>query len=153
MKALSLSTPWPTSIEKHGKRVENRDRWAPHPHLLAQARRIVGQDLAIHSSGTYDKGGAEYIERLTGVLYRRKDVPSKAITSVVRVTGLLLPGDRCLPAQEHWYFGSVALVLEDVRVLPEPVAVSGGLGFWTLTDDVETDVNTQLEILLNLRSA
>ncbi|MDL2342589.1 hypothetical protein QOL99_00300 [Deinococcus sp. MIMF12] len=153
MKALSVSVPWPTAIERHGKRTENRPRWARHPHLIAQARRMVGQDLAIHSSGTYDRDGAEYIERLTGVLYRRQDVPSKAVTSVVTVTGLLLPGDPCPPGQERWYFGSLALVLDNVRVLPNPVAVSGSLGFWALTGDVLADVNTQLEALSHLRSA
>lgn len=144
MKALSLSTPWPTAIEKHDKRVENRDRWAAHPHLIAQARQIVGQDLAIHSSGTYDREGAAYVQRLTGVLYRRADVSNKAVTSVVRVTGLLLPGYRCPPGQERWYFDSLALVLDDVRVLAEPVDVAGALGFWTLPDDVLAAVKGQL---------
>jgi len=144
MKALSLSMPWATAVGQHGKRVENRERWAAHPHLIAQAQRIVGQDLAIHSSGTYDRQGAEYIERLTGVLYRRQDVPTKAVTSVATVTGLLLPGDPCPPGQERWYFGSLALVLDNVRELPQPVAVSGGLGFWTLTGDVLAAVEKQL---------
>lgn len=147
MKALSLSIPWPTAVQKHRKRVENRERWAPHPHLITQARRMVGQDLAIHSSGTYDREGAEYIRGLTGVLYRRADVPSKAVTSVVKVTGLLLPGDDCPRGQEPWYFGSVALVLGNVRVLPRPVPVSGGLGFWNLPGDVLADLNAQLEAL------
>ncbi|GAA5514926.1 hypothetical protein Dcar01_03690 [Deinococcus carri] len=152
MKALSLSIPWPTAIQKHGKRVENRERWEPHAHLIAQARRIVGQDLAIHSSGTYDRKGAEYIQSLTGVLYGRRDVPSKAVTSVVKVTGLLLTGDRCPRGQERWYFGSVALVLDEVRVLPKPVSVSGGLGFWNLTGDVLADVTAQLDAISPLRS-
>ncbi|GAA5514054.1 hypothetical protein Dcar01_02803 [Deinococcus carri] len=147
MKALSLSTPWPTAIQKYGKRVENRERWEPHAHLIAQARRIVGQDLAIHSSGTYDSKGAEYIQSLTGVLYGRRDVPSKAVTSVVKVTGLLLPGDSCPRGQRQWYFGSVALVLDNVRVLPRPVPVSGGLGFWNLPADVLAEVNAQLDAL------
>ncbi|KQR41258.1 hypothetical protein ASF71_01020 [Deinococcus sp. Leaf326] len=144
MKALSLSRPWNPAIERHGKGVENRPRWAPHPHLMAQARRIVGQDIALHSSGTYDKAGADYIERVTGVRYGRKDSPDKAITSVVHVTGLLLPGDPCPEGQEKWYFGSVALVLDKVRVLAVPVATPGGLGLWNLKTEILAQVEAQL---------
>ena len=144
MKALSISTPWPTAIERHGKRVENRPHWAPHPHLVAQARRIVGHDLALHSSKTHDKEGVAYLQELTGRTYIRRDVPQGAVTSVVKVTGLLLPGDPCPAGQEDWYFGSLALVLDAVRVLPRPVPMVGGLGFLTLPGDVERDVLAQL---------
>ncbi|MFC6660060.1 hypothetical protein [Deinococcus multiflagellatus] len=125
MRALSLSRPWTTAIELHGKRTENRTRWTDHPHLMAQAQRMVGEDLALHSSGTYDKQGALYVQRHTGVLYGRKDTADKAITSVARVECLLRAGDPCPPGQEAWYFGDTALLLANVRVLPEPVWVAG----------------------------
>lgn len=144
MKALSLSRPWTAAIEQHDKRVENRQRWAPHRHLIAQAQRIVGQDLALQSSGTYDKEGADFVEMLTGERYGRKDTPDKAITSVVTVSGLLLPGDVPPGGQDRWYFGSVALVLCNVRVLPQPVPMVGGLGFLILPDDVLKKVEDQL---------
>lgn len=132
MKALSYSTPWPTSIERHGKRVENRQRWEAHRHLVAQAERMVGQDHAIHSSGTYDRAGAEYILKCTGRAYGRQSITSKAITSVATITGLLFTGDACPAGQEPWYFGGFALVLDNVRVLPEPVPMTGGLGWLTI---------------------
>lgn len=134
MKALSLSRPWTTAVEVHGKLTENRERWTPHPHLMAQARKMIGQDLALHSSGTYDRKGALYIERQTGVLYGRKDTPDKAVTSVVHVTGVLHPGDPCPPGQERWYFGDTALQFENVRILTAPVYMAGGLGFWTIKE-------------------
>lgn len=132
LRALSLSRPWTTAVEVHDKRAENRERWTPHPHLMAQAERMVGQDIALHSSGTYDRPGALYIERQTGVLYGRKDTPDKAVTSIVHVTGLLRPGDPCPPGQERWYFGDTALLVDQIRVLTAPVFMPGGLGFWTV---------------------
>lgn len=144
LKALSLSRPWTAAIEQHDKRVENCPRWAPHPHLVTRARQIVGQELALHSSGTYDKDGADFVEMLIGERYGRKDTPDKAITSVVTVSGVLLPGDRCPGGQDRWYAGSVALVLCNVRVLPQPVPMSGGLGFLTLKAEILRQIEAQL---------
>lgn len=144
MKALSLSRPWTTAVERHGKRVENRTRWAPHPHLTSRARRIVGETIALHSSGTYDGQGAVAIQRITGILYGPKDTPIKAVTSVVKVAGLLLPGDVCPDGQEAWYFGSLAFLLDDVRPLAHPVPIAGGLGLWNLPAEVLARVEEQL---------
>lgn len=146
MKALSLSRPWTTAVEVHDKRAENRPRWTPHPHLMRQAERIVGQDIALHSSGTYDREGALYIKRHTGVLYGRKDTPDKAITSVVHVAGLLRAGDRCPPGQEAWWIGDTALLLDNVRPLTAPVYLPGGLGLWNVTGQHLTDVLAALPI-------
>lgn len=148
---LSLSRPWTAAVERHGKRVENRARWEPHPRLLRQAERRVGQDLALHSSGTYDRKDAEYIQGVTGVFYRRQDVPDKALTSVVRITGLLYPGDPCPAGQEAWYFGSFALVLGDVRVLPAPVDMPGALGFKPIPAAQRSEVLAQLDALKGAR--
>lgn len=144
LRALSLSRPWTTAVEVHDKRAENRERWTPHPHLMAQAERMVGEDLALHSSGTYDRQGALYIQQQTGVLYGRKDTPDKAVTSVVHVAGLLRPGDPCPPGQEAWYFGDTALLVEQVRVLTAPVFMSGGLGFWTVKDQYIPEIRAAL---------
>lgn len=144
---LSLSRPWTAAIERHSKRVENRPRWELYPHLLRQAERRVGQDIALHSSGSYDKKDAEYVQGVTGVFYRRQDVPDKALTSVVKITGLLLPGDPCPAGQEPWYFGGFALVLGDVRVLPTPVDMPGALGFRKIPEPQLSDVLAQLDAL------
>lgn len=144
---LSLSRPWTAAVERHGKRVENRPRWEPHPHLLRQAERYVGQDLGLHSSGTYDKKDAEYVQRVTGILYRRQDVPDKALTSVVRVVALLRPGDPCPKGQEAWYFGGFALVLDDVRVLTTPVDMPGALGLQKIPQPQLSEVLAQLDAL------
>lgn len=145
MKALSLSIPWPTAIEKHGKRTENRPRWVNAPGTLAQARRLIGQDIALHSSGTWDKEGAEYIEEVTGIKYTRKDVPAKAITSVARLAGVLMSGDPCPEGQEVWYWNDIALLLDNVRVLPRPVPMLGGLGWLEVPADKLAQVTAQLD--------
>lgn len=144
---LSLSRPWTAAVERHGKRVENRPRWLPHPHLVRQAERRVGQDIALHSSGSYSVEDARYVESATGVWYARRDVPDKALTSVVKITGLLFPGDECPAGQEAWYFGGFALVLGDVRVLPTPVDMPGDLGFKKIPQPQLSDVLAQLDAL------
>ncbi|SEI68057.1 hypothetical protein SAMN04488058_101325 [Deinococcus reticulitermitis] len=144
---LSLSRPWTVAIERHGKRVENRHRWAGYAHLLRQAERHVGQDIALHSSGSYSREDAGYIKAVTGVWYARRDVPDKALTSVVRIAGLLHPGDACPPGQERWYFGGFALVLDNVRVLPTPVDMPGALGFQKIPEPQLSNVLAQLGAL------
>ena len=145
--ALSISRPWTTAIERHHKRAENRPRWWGRPNYIEAARRMVGHDLALQSSGTYDLDGAKYIQQATGRFYGPKDTPNKAITSVVRVAGLLMPDDPCPAGQEVWYFGSVALVFDHVRVLPEPVPFSGGFGF------LKIPPNTLAKVLEQLKNA
>jgi hypothetical protein len=147
VKALSYSTPWDKAINFHGKRAENRNRWLPHRHLIAQAERMVGEDHAIQASGTYDKEGAEYIAERTGHLYTRRGVTHKVITSVAKITGLIYPGDPCPEGQEDWWFGGFAMLLDDVRVLPEPVPMKGGLGWLTVEEPVLGLVLAQLERL------
>lgn len=144
MKFLSVSTPWPTAIARFGKRVENRGRWARLPGRLTQARKLVGHDLVVQSSQTHDHDGVAYLKRLTGRTFQKTDVVQGAVTLVVRVTGLLMPGDPCPPGQEAWYFGSVALVLDNVRVLPKPVPLKGSLSIQDLPADVERQVLEQL---------
>lgn len=145
MKALSISTPWPTAIERHGKRLENRPRWVNAPGMLAQARRLEGQDIALHSSGTWDKAGAEYLKELTGRTYTPRDVPSRAITSVARLEAVLMYGDRFPPGQHVWYGYDIALLLANVRVLPEPISVTGALGWWEVPEDKLPQVLEQLD--------
>ncbi|GAA5502997.1 hypothetical protein Dxin01_02746 [Deinococcus xinjiangensis] len=143
--ALSLSAPWPSSIEQHDKRVENRERWVNTPSNVSKARSLIGHDLAIQTSGTYDLGGAAMIYHLTGHNYPRPSVANKAITSVVRLTGLLMPGDRPPPGQERWYFGGIALTFDRVRVLPKPVPFKGGFGFLLIPDETLDAVLKQLQ--------
>lgn len=145
MKALSYSTPWDSAINVNNKRAENRNRWLPHRHLIAQAERMVGRDHAIHASGTFDKEGAEYIRARTGQLYTRQGVVSKAITSVATVSGLLYPGDPCPAGQEEWWFGGFALLLANVRVLATPVPMTGGLGWLTVPEAQEQAVLAQVD--------
>lgn len=113
-------------------------------HDLAQARRLVGQDIALHSSGTWDAEGAKYIQQLTGIRYTRHNVPAKAITSVARLAGVLMPGDACPPGQAVWYWGDIALLLDNVRVLPRPVPMLGGLGWLEVPAELAAIVQTQL---------
>lgn len=46
--------------------------------------------------------------------------------------------------QWRWYFAQVGYVFNDERILPEPVACAGKLGFWILPEDVEAKVREQM---------
>lgn len=49
MKAITVRQPWAWAICHAGKRVENRE-WNKSPGMIAQARRLVGQTIAIHAA-------------------------------------------------------------------------------------------------------
>lgn len=61
-------------------------------------------------------------------------------------SGLLVEDIRReLGAHSRWWFADqVGYVLRDVVALREPVPCGGRLGFWTLPEDVETKVRSQL---------
>ena len=46
--------------------------------------------------------------------------------------------------QGRWWCGPVAWVLEDVRRLPEPIAVKGAQGLWNLPPEVEAAALAQV---------
>lgn len=135
LPCLSVQEPWATALVTPdiGKDVENR-RWQNSPGLLAQARRLVGQCVAIHASKTYDASGYHHIRQLTG-----KRVP-KETCSLGHVIGVITLADVRDWSSSRWYAdGQVALVRRDPIVLDRPIEQRGALGFFFL-DEQKTDM-------------
>lgn len=108
MKAITIQQPWAWAICHAGKRIENR-AWHNAPGLLAQARRLVGQRIAIHAAKGMGKRsefhaaaervieivGAEKMARLPAILSDFKgrwstanDVPRGAVVAVATLAAL-----------------------------------------------------------------
>ena len=128
-RALTLWRPWGEAFRDLGKPVENRS-WGP---TLRQLR--PGDLLALHNGQKWDKDGAEFIRRLTGVTIRPEDSVAGAITLVVRYCGHVdveHAPQRILST--GWAFGPVCWLVDCV-VPVEPLRCSGAQGLWTLNPD------------------
>lgn len=72
VKALTIRQPYAWAICHAGKRIENR-AWLKAPSLLAVARRLVGQRIAIHAAAgggkrdDFDDAAEHVIARCRGV--------------------------------------------------------------------------------------
>ena len=135
MKALTLWRPWTWAIchpSPKAKRVENRT-WSP-------PRSLIGQDLAIHAGRRYDGADAcRFIARILGELPPVQAHCREGIVAVARLAGLRFP-----PSNDPWLVGPVGWLLDNVRVLPRPIACKGAQGLWTLPPDVEAEVRRRL---------
>lgn len=144
MKALTLIQPWAWCITHAGKRVENRT-WAPPASLL-------GQRFAIHAGKAPRIAEAERDLAEHGVYVHPPDVVFGAVVATVRLVGVAkghgsswfqvsgtFERNRPLIGVRDglWFSGPVGWVLDDVRVLSEPVPCRGAQGLWTLPSDVE----------------
>lgn len=153
-RALTLIEPWAWAIAHRGKRYEHRS-WAPW-------QSIIGQRVAIHAGKSFDEGAAQMIERETGIVVPRNT--PRGIVAVARVDGFVDDKggtdrvkvystnhdclERCKAAHEvadqRWYGGGLAWVLDDVWTLPEPVPCRGAQGLWVIPAGELVAVNAQL---------
>lgn len=141
MKALSVKQPWALAI-CHDKDVENRT-WRTH----------YRGPVAIHAAKAFDNVSAavlDWVEATAslkpGQLHREDH--RGAVVAVAEIIGChesgalnvcdLVPcSPWALPEQWHW-------VLDNVRVLAEPVPARGALGLWRLPEAVDAAVRAQL---------
>ena len=130
MKALTVRQPWAGAIAHQTKRVENRTWQLPTKH--------EGTRILIHAGTQLDRDAKVYGPHL-GVY--------GAVVAVATITGCHWSDDGtcCGPwGQDSVYHWTLA----DVVAVPEPVAASGALGFWTPKDDVLAAVETQLKAVV-----
>lgn len=145
MKALSIRQPWPWAILNGSKRLENRD-WQPrNPNL-----RFRGTFL-IQASLTFDRDDVDAVRDiysdlgLNPLLVPRPRLlhandpdnpyPLGGIVGQADVVGVVRQSDS------PWFFGPLALVLDNVKPLPF-VPCRGALGFF----EVPSDVMAQLKV-------
>jgi hypothetical protein len=136
MKALSLRQPWAFAVVHLGKDIENRDWQERNP-----GRKFRGEFL-IHASKSATREDREDYEELTwmcghirGLVTRKQclaipkfeDMQRGGIVGIGRITGLITSSDS------PWFFGPIALTLEDVRPLPF-TPCRGMLGFFDVDE-------------------
>ena len=144
MKALSIRQPWIWAILHSDKRVENRD-WKPrNPNLHFRGECYIHASLKLDADCVDDIRDIFYATGKDPLLVpnpaaRSADDPDNpyplgGIVGRARVTGIIRQ------STSPWFFGPLALVLEDVKPVPF-VPCKGKLGFF----DVPKDVAAQLK--------
>lgn len=135
---LSVQEPWASAIVRGLKDVENRN-WHRSPGLLAKARSLIGQRVAIQTSQTYDTYGYRAVRQLTGQQIPKADCTLGAVIGVVTLRAV----DTWSPSR-FYDEGQIALGVDSPVQIDVPVPQKGALGFFRLDPDVRERVLTQL---------
>lgn len=152
MKALSIRQPWVWAILNAGKRVENRN-WKPRNPGL----RFRGDFLIHVSAGMTRSEYFDFVDIYKDIELGHPDFSNPSHPRFVRDTHLDIPSFDELPrggmigsatvvdvvtqSESPWFFGPLALLLENVKQLAF-VPCKGALGFF----DVPADVVSQLDL-------
>jgi len=140
MRALSIRQPWAWAIAYAGKDVENRN-W----HM-----RYRGV-LALHASKNIAKSRYEAFARFwkDGLKENRfPDVILPATEALTRgaVIAVAEAKDCVHESSSRWFAGPHGLILQNVRVLREPVYCRGALGFFNLPEDIAALITSQISV-------
>jgi hypothetical protein len=132
MLALTTVQPWATHIAYSTKGVENRT-WAAPKHL-------IGHTIAIHA------GAKKTADRHDTDL----PTPLGAVLGTARLARVISSYDEAAAIEQaSWWIGPFGFVLDERRVLVResgeklvinPIACKGALGFWRLPTDVDAAV-------------
>lgn len=139
MLALTLKHPWPWAICRLGKDIENRT-WRPPD-------RMVREYFAIHGGVSPDggKGRFEVTQALHSLQNRglarhsliAGDVILPGLVAVVRLVGVVTESDS------PWFEGPVGWQLDELFVLPGPIACKGAQGLWAIPEDHVAEIRRQ----------
>lgn len=150
MRALTVQQPWASAIVEVGKTVENRTQsWsyrgplAVHAGLRWSERGESNQDLRDAFRSMHPRWNGGQLPRWW--------FPMGAILGVVDLVDVHPSAGCCAPWGESSYVEHggrerrqiVHLVLENPRLLVEPIPCKGALGLWT----PPTDITERLEAL------
>lgn len=129
MRAITLIRPWPYAVMFLGKRVENRS-WAP-------PKSLIGQRIAIHAGKKYSLEDANWIYHTFNVRIPAQEEQPTGIVATAVLSAVVTDKDKPWTEHHRWYFGSYGWVLDDVRVLPEPIPCRGMQGLWDVPAEIE----------------
>lgn len=126
MKALTLRQPWAALVALDYKRVETRSWQTPHRG-----------PLAIHASAGWNRDERAFAAEITrGGVDLSPALAFGAVLAVVRLAGILrteVARDQVSSLERElgdYSAGRFAWQLEDLALLPEPIAATGALGLW-----------------------
>jgi hypothetical protein len=126
-RAISVRQPWAWAIVHGGKTVENRGRREPW-------HTAIGEVLGIHAALQADQDDVWTVSGLLAPPLTIADFADVrgALIGTARLTGVHHAA-QCLLACSPWAQPDQwHLTLADRRPLPEPLALPGKLGLWTL---------------------
>lgn len=132
MKALSIRQPWPWCIINLDKRLENRDWQDRNPGLKFRGHFLI------HASAGMTRAEYEETRDFLGTIFpawlRRlppmADLQRGGIVGAARITGIVRE------SESPWFFGPLALQLEDVRAAPVFIPWKGALGFFDVPEAI-----------------
>lgn len=135
MKALSIRQPWVWAILHAGKRHENRD-WQPHNPGL----RFRGEFLIHASAGMTRREYEEFIATVHDISETHPFPPGLAVPAFKELErgGIVAKArvvDIVKDCDSPWFFGPLALVLDDIKPLPF-MPFKGALGFFDVPDHI-----------------
>lgn len=149
MKALTVQQPWAWAIF-NGKNIENRTQaWKYRGPLAIHAgnRWSDRGQWSLRVQRAFHKVAPEYRMREFYLAHLNGHLPGGAIGAIIGVVDLVdvhPDAGCCAPWGEESYVehggrqrrNIVHLVLEQPRLLPEPIPCRGALGLWNLPADI-----------------
>ncbi len=139
MRAITLWQPWAHLVSHGHKLIENRT-WE-YPEALR------GKDIAIHAGKKWDADRLGLVENIHGSCPTKEECVFGAIVAVARLGIIVKAADdieSIAPGQDKWFFGKYGWVLENVRLLPNPIETRGFQKLWDLSTELEAKVLEQL---------
>jgi activating signal cointegrator 1 len=143
MKALSLTQPWASAIMLGYKKIETRSWYTKYRGLIA-----------IHAAKGFPKHARDFLSNEQTWHHKERPfqypIPRGVILGVAVITDVLnteyleynisdielLYGDYS-PYRWGW-------LLEDIRILPEPIPCKGALGLWNVPEDVAIKIEEDI---------
>lgn len=147
VRAITIREPWASLIAAGRKTIENRSAGTTHRGTLyIHASRTIDTPALTDPRVTRTIGDpTETAHRTAGTILAVADLTDVHTAQDVP-TLLGEPGTCCTPWGERRHSGRPArhLVLDNIRLLPEPFEAAGALGLWTPADWLVEQVTEQL---------
>jgi len=115
MKALTLYQPWASLIRDRRKPIETRSWYTKYRG-----------ELAIHAGKTVDKDACIRFGYDPSTIERGVILCVVDLVDCIQFTASFRPPDD----YGDYSVGRYGFILENVRPLPEPISVKGGMGLW-----------------------
>lgn len=133
VKAISLLQPWATLVAIGAKKIETRS-WATKyrgPLAIHASKGFTKQNRDLCATQPFEDVLFGMHGRFTSIF----DLPTGSVIATCRLVDCIkiIPGNL-IPQPERSFGdytpGRYAWILEDVKLLPEPVPAKGSLGLW-----------------------
>lgn len=135
MRALTLRQPWAYCVTHLGKRVENRTTKPP--------KGLLGTRIAIHAGLVLDEDASPPVDPPDTMAAVREIALQRGCivaTACIVALSMSAEGLRSLGYDARWFTGPVGIVLDDVRVLRDPILCRGKQGYWQVPPEVEARI-------------